>query len=84
MLAERIKKKSAPGKFYKHSVQNVSYFNKDKIFAIWKIQTINQIKYYWLRNAEINRKVSKGFLRTELFSLKSNFFSLKPVLTPIY
>ena len=44
----------------------MSYFNKDKIFAIWKIQTINQIKYYWLKNAEINRKVSKGFLRTEL------------------
>ena len=46
VLAERIKKKSAPGKFYKQSVQNMSYFNKDKIFAIWKIQTINQIKYY--------------------------------------
>ena len=79
VLAERIKKKSAPGKFYKQSVQNMSYFNKDKIFAIWKIQTINQIKYYWLKNAETNRKFSKGFLRTELFSLKSNFFSLKPV-----
>ena len=29
-LAERIKKKSAPGKFYKQSVQNISYFNKEK------------------------------------------------------
>ena len=28
LLAERIKKKSAPGKFYKQSVQNISYFNK--------------------------------------------------------
>lgn len=28
VLAERIKKKSAPGKFYKLSVQNISYFNK--------------------------------------------------------
>ena len=30
VLAERIKKKSAPGKFYKQSVQNISYFNKKK------------------------------------------------------
>ena len=28
LLAERIKKKSAPGKFYKQSVQNISYFKK--------------------------------------------------------
>ena len=28
VLAERIRKKSAPGKFYKRSVQNISYFNK--------------------------------------------------------
>ena len=31
VLAERIKKKSAPGKFYKQSVQNISYF---KLLAI--------------------------------------------------
>ena len=31
LLAERIKKKSAPGKFYKHSVQNIRYFNKETI-----------------------------------------------------
>ena len=29
VLAERIKKKSVPGKFYKQSVQNISYFNKE-------------------------------------------------------
>ena len=28
LLAERIKKKSVPGKFYKQYVQNISYFNK--------------------------------------------------------
>ena len=32
VLAERIKKKSAPGKFYKQSVQNISYFNKKNIY----------------------------------------------------
>ena len=37
VLAERIKKKAAPGKFYKQSVQNISYFNKDRTFIIMKI-----------------------------------------------
>ena len=32
VLAERIKKKSAPGKFYKETVQNISYFNKETIY----------------------------------------------------
>ena len=45
-LTERIKKKAAPGKFYKESVQNISYFNKDRTFIIKKIKTINGIKYY--------------------------------------
>ena len=39
VLAERIKKKAAPGKFDKQSVQNISYFNNDRfqkteLFAI--------------------------------------------------
>ena len=34
VLAERIKKKSAPGKFYKQSVQNISYFSKDTVFTV--------------------------------------------------
>ena len=36
VLAERIKRKAAPGKFYKQSVQNISYFNKDMTFTIRK------------------------------------------------
>ena len=67
VLAERIKKKSAPGKFYKQSVQNISYFNKEKTFIITAIQTIDKIKYYWLKNAETIRKLPKRLMRTELF-----------------
>ena len=48
VLAERIKKKSAPGKFYKQSVQNIAYFNKEKTFSIRKKQKTHQIDYYWL------------------------------------
>ena len=55
VLAERIKKKSAPGKFYKQSVQNISYFNKDRTFIIRKIQTIDSIKYYWLKDVQTTK-----------------------------
>ena len=74
VLAEGIKRKSAPGKFDKPSVQNISYFNKKKTFIIRAIQTIDKIKYYWLKNAETNRKLPKRFIKRELFALRNNFF----------
>ena len=74
VLAERIKKKSAQGKFYKQSVQNISYFNKEKIFVNRAKQTIDKITYYWLKNSETNRKVLKRFSRTECFALRNNFY----------
>ena len=61
VLAERIKKKSASGKFYKQSVQNISYFNKEKMFVNRSRQTIDKITYYWLKNSETNRKVVKRY-----------------------
>ena len=33
VLAERIKRKSVPGTFYKQAIQNISYFNKKEIFT---------------------------------------------------
>ena len=50
ILAERIKKKSAPGKFYKQSVQNISYFNKETIYIIRKKQKIDEVTYYWAKS----------------------------------
>ena len=32
VLAERIRKKSATGKFHKQTVQNISFFNKETLF----------------------------------------------------
>ena len=74
ILDERIKKKAAPGKFYKQSVQNISYFNEDRTFITRRIRTIGGIKYYWLNDAQNNRNSTKRFQRTELFVLKGNFF----------
>ena len=34
LLAERIKKKSAPGKFYKGTFHNIAYFNKKGLYYI--------------------------------------------------
>ena len=73
VLAERMKKKAAPGKFYKQSVQNISYFNKNRTFMIRKIQQIDNIKYYWLKDAQNNKNITKRFQRTELFAVRGNF-----------
>ena len=76
VLAERIKKKAAPGKFYKQSVQNISYFNKEGTFTIRTIQPIDGIKYYWLKDAQNNenyKKLTKRFQRTELSAIRGNF-----------
>ena len=45
VIGVRIRKKSAPGKFYKQSVQSISYFNKEKTFSIRKKQKIDKIDY---------------------------------------
>ena len=73
VLAERVRKKAAPGKFYKPSVQNISYINKNRTFIMRKIQPINSMKYYCLKDAENNKKVVKRFQRTELFAVRGNF-----------
>ena len=73
VLAERMKKKAAPGKFHQQSAQNISYFNKERAFIIRTIQPIDGMKYYWLKAAQNNRKLTKGFQRTELFAIRGNF-----------
>ena len=61
VLAEGIRKKSATGKFYSQSVQNILYFNKEKTFSVRKKQKLDKIDYYWLKNLLINRKLTKIF-----------------------
>ena len=73
VLAERIKKKSTPGKFYKQSVQNIAYFNKEKTFSLRKKQKIDKIYYYWLVHLQTNRNVKKRFQRRKSFAIKNNF-----------
>ena len=73
VLAERIRKKSAPGKFYKQSVQNIAYFNKRQRYVIRTKQKIDKIAYYWLKNSKNSKYLTQRFQRNELFALKNNF-----------
>ena len=74
VLAERLKKKNAPGKLYKSSTQNKTFSNKDKIFIIRKrVQTTSNYWYYWLleENSEIINKFR--YLKQELFALEGQW-----------
>ena len=49
VLAERLKKKNAPGNLYKASTDNIPFFNRDRIFTIYKRAKLeNGIYLYWL------------------------------------
>ena len=39
----------------------------------YRIQPIDGIKYYWLKDAQNSRKLVKRFQRTKLFALRNNF-----------
>ena len=73
VLAERIRKKSTPGEFYKQSVQNITYFNKEQTFIIRTKQKTEKVVYYWLKNSKHNKYLIKRFQRNKLFALKNNF-----------
>ena len=49
ILAERIKKKDAPGVLFKSTTENIPFFNKKEIFKINKIVLVNGIYNYWIK-----------------------------------
>ena len=73
VLAERLKKKDAPSKFFEASTDNIPFFNREKIFRIYKRAKLDNGSYlYWLED-ENNKKVEGRFLREELFALRNQF-----------
>ena len=73
VLAERLKKKNAPSKFFKASTDNIPFFNREKVFRIYKRVKLDNGSYlYWLVD-ENNKKVEGRFLREELFALRNQF-----------
>ena len=72
VLAERIRKKDAPGFLFKASTENRPFFNREHIFTIYKRAKLEDGTYlYWL--TENGRKVEGRFLRQELFALNNQF-----------
>ena len=73
VLSERLKKKDAPGKLYKASTQNKTFYNKNRIFIIRKrLKSLDNVWYYWL--SEANKEIiSNRFIRQELFALKEQW-----------
>ena len=71
VLTERIKKKDAPKFLFKSTTENIPFFNRKEIFTIERYVLIDGSYYYWLKN-EKNEKISKRFIREELFALNNN------------
>ena len=71
-LAERLKKKDAPGNLYKASTENKPFFNRKRIFTIYKRVKLNNGTFlYWIE--ENGKKIESRFLRQELFALNNQF-----------
>ena len=72
VLAERLKKKDAPGNLYKASTDNIPLFNRNQIFTIYKRAKLNNGTYlYWVK--ENGTEIDGRFLRQELFALNKQF-----------
>ena len=70
VLAERLTKKDTPGRLYKSSTENMPFFNRNRIFTIYKRAKLNNGTYlYWLDS----QKAKGRFLRQELFVLNKQF-----------
>ena len=62
VLAERLKKKDALGNLYKASTDNIPFFNRNRIFTIYKRAKLNNDTYlYWVE--ENGKKIDGRFLR---------------------
>ena len=57
VLTSQLKKKDSPGKFYKSSVDNKSYFHKSGTFLITNRQKIEEKFFYWLKSSKSGNKL---------------------------
>ena len=65
-------KEEAPGRLYKSTTENKSFFNRDRTFIVSERSKLNDNIYlYWFK--ENGWKIENRFLRQELFTLKNQF-----------
>ena len=73
VLSERLKKKDAPGRLFKPTTQNKSYFN-NKIFIIKKrVQTPDNEWSYWLSEENSYQINSYRYVRQKLYALNEQW-----------
>ena len=73
VLAERLKKKDAPSKLFKATTDNTPFYNREKIFTIYKRAKLDNGNYlYWIED-ENNNKTEGRFVREELFAIRNQF-----------
>ena len=73
VLSERLRKKDAPGRLYKATTQNKSFFSQ-KIFEIKKrVLTTTGEWYYWLSEENSNIINNNTYIRQELYALEEQW-----------
>ena len=72
VLAERLRKKDAPGNLYKVSTDNIPFFNRERIFTIYKRVMLNNGTYLYSVE-EKSKRIDGRFLSQELFALNQQF-----------
>ena len=90
LLSCRIKKKNHPRKFYKSTVDNRPFFEKNTIFNITSRQNIENKTFYWLKTKTLIKKscfasYEKRFTRYWVTFCKKKFnqkniFSIKKTI----
>ena len=73
VLAERLRKKDAPGNFYKSTTENISFFNREQVFIVRKVLPRDDSYDYWVSKTEDGEILHKRFLWQELFALRNQF-----------
>ena len=73
VIAERLKKKGAPGIFHKSSTKNKPFFNRNEVFKVNKRVGINGGKTYYFWVEKDGKRIKDRFYRQELFALKVQF-----------
>ena len=73
LLAERIKKKDAAGKFLQKLNSKCHFFNKERLFGISNKKSINNKMFYWVADVKNKRILQERILKTILYE-KSYIF----------
>ena len=73
VLAERIRKKNAPGNLYKSTTENISFFNREQVYKVRKVFSREDSYDYWISKVDSEKIIEQRFLCQELFVLKNQF-----------